>query len=551
HSTTTALCSLPTPSQRCSIPGLGYSQNLISFAPNLSGIECHELCLRDAECRSFQLVPQDNGFLKYTRCNLYRTSVDGHVSETGDGDAVFWDRGCWELLAPGCAKKIQTQKRDQVDSKCCRLQRLPVVRPDKTMDGEENDQNDAPDLDSGDEGLPLSVDEGIRVERDEILDSVAEDLIPSTEDEGIRVERDESPDAVVGDVQPIDVDNGIRVERDESPDSVVEDVSLLVDDEGIRVERDEIPDAVVEDISLLADDEGIRVEREESSAVVLENTLPLESGEEIRVERNETPDHTMEDAIPIDADQGIRVERDKAILPSPIDSTIRVSKPLSNLQPRTEITYKLPLANEETPDQAARNGYKLSHLNNDEEIRPMRREKERRINSPSRKFSRSAKLYKIPVPDAEELEIHLSPQKVKAPGPGKRNSPSRPARTPSPRIPSWYKIPIPEGDETYKLPTPEGEDTYRLPEPEPQPDSKTIRPEKREDGPIDPMITPAPDLPAFRGEKGLSVLENDVDVELDKGKGIRVEKRAVWTTPDFLTTFFPLFITLAYDVDEE
>lgn len=44
-------------------------------------------------------MPQDNGFLKYNRCNIYRTQVDGYVSETGDGEALFWDRGCVGLLS--------------------------------------------------------------------------------------------------------------------------------------------------------------------------------------------------------------------------------------------------------------------------------------------------------------------------------------------------------------------------------------------------------------------------------------------------------------------
>ncbi|KAH9204949.1 hypothetical protein DL95DRAFT_417823 [Leptodontidium sp. 2 PMI_412] len=422
HSTTTALCSLPSPSQRCGIPALGFSQNILYFKTGLTGIECHELCLRDSECRSFQVVPQDNGFLKYNRCNIYRTQVDGY---------------------PGCAKKAQKQKRDREDSKCCRLERLPNVRPDKEMDGEGDDQLDSLDLDLGDKGLGLSVDDGIRVERDEISDVDVEEVFPLAEDEGIRVERAEIPDVVVEEILPVDVDEGIRVERDESSES------------------------------------------------------------------------TTEDTLPMDLDEGIRVERGEA---------------------------------PETPEEAARNGYKLPILllnnDDDEEVRPMKR---KGVDFPSRTVPRSTKWYKLPVSEAEE-EIQPLPDKAVA-GPGKRNSPPRPARTPSPRIPSWYKIPLPERDETYKLPIEEGEDTYRLPAPEPElepeQDNETIRVEKRDDGQADPMITPAPALPILGGGNELSGLDHDRNQDLGLDKGIRVEKRAIWTTPDFLTTFFPLFITLA------
>lgn len=39
------------------------------------------------------------GGLRYNRCNVYKTPVDGNVSEVGYSDGpMFWDRGCGELL---------------------------------------------------------------------------------------------------------------------------------------------------------------------------------------------------------------------------------------------------------------------------------------------------------------------------------------------------------------------------------------------------------------------------------------------------------------------
>ncbi|KAK0103260.1 hypothetical protein ONS95_005294 [Cadophora gregata] len=144
HSTTTALCPLPYPSPssppnpspatnlKCSLPALGLPQNLLYFKNDLSGIQCHELCLADTRCLSFQVVVQtdrlglelelgsdgggkEEAGLRYLRCNVYKTRVEGNVvlvdndgdgGGEGDGDefeegagARFWDRGCAGLVA--------------------------------------------------------------------------------------------------------------------------------------------------------------------------------------------------------------------------------------------------------------------------------------------------------------------------------------------------------------------------------------------------------------------------------------------------------------------
>ena len=254
---------------------------------------------------------------------------------------------------------------------------------------------------------------------------------------------------------------------------------------------------------------NVRPEKEESGLVSeKQEAPPVDSGDErsaldvdesIRVERAESLEVTVEGALPLEAGEEIRVEKR--------------SRP-----------YRLPLpgSDDESPEDAERNGHivslptedsdRLVAAVNDQEVRPMRRD------SPSRTIPRGAKWYKISIPEAEE-DTQLA-QQVR---PERRDSPSRPARTPSPRISPWYKISAPEAEETQQLDLPES-------------DNETIRVERRveEGGPADPLITPAPELP-------VSVYEEELDAE----KGIRVEKRAAWTTPDFLTSFFPLFITLA------
>lgn len=259
------------------------------------------------------------------------------------------------------------------------------------------------------------------------------------------------------------------------------------EESGLVPEKQEAPPVDSGDEGLALDvDESIRVDRAESLDVIVEEPLPLEAGEENRVEKRSRP-------------------------------------------------YRLPLpgSDDESPEDAEKNGYitslpiEDSHglvvAVNDQEVRPMRRD------NPSRTIPRGGKWYKIPIPEAEE-DTQLG-QQVR---PERKDLPSRPARTPSPRMPSRYKLPVGEGDATYNVPGPESEESQQLDLPEP--DTETIRVERRgeEQSPADPLITPAPELPVSGYEE-----------ELDAEKGIRVEKRAAWTTPDFLTSFFPLFITLA------
>lgn len=251
----------------------------------------------------------------------------------------------------------------------------------------------------------------------------------------------------------------------------------------------------------------------------------VELDDEIRVERDEEGDEMVQEALPIDSDEIIGIERaagldvvGEEVLPLKTSEEIRVEK--------RSRPYRLPLpaSDDESSEEAEKNDYKIPFPNKDssnklaavnvEDVRPMRRD------LPSRTIPRGVNWYKIPVPEEQGHSAK--------PGPGKRNSPSRPARTPSPRIPSWYKIPIAEGDTTYKLPIKEikAEDTKQLSEP----NSETIRAERRDEAPVNPLITPAPEIPVS-GDGG----------KLDTETGIR----PAWTTPDFLTSFFPLFITLA------
>ncbi|KAL2070940.1 hypothetical protein VTL71DRAFT_13966 [Oculimacula yallundae] len=333
HSTTTALCPLPTPSSslRCAIPALGFSKNILYYRTHLSDIACHELCLKDKACKSFQIVQQNNEDLKYTRCNVYKTQVDGNVSEGSVGEeAMFWDRGCAGVSAPGCAREPQNKKRDE-QRECCRLERLPSINPASDF---EFNQQESPDEDSA----LSSLEEIIRVERDEVPESVEV-------------------------VLPIEVDSGIRVERrEDSIDNAKVAVSLDYEDV-IRLERNEVADAE-EDVESTEDSECIRIEK---------RTLLLRRSQnrnEIEVETKEEKETSAEAArngyilLPHSEDDGYRpalLQDSEVIRPKSRDPASRTtSEPQKRYQPAkpkrtpesySALPYNIPVTEQEEKEE--------------------------------------------------------------------------------------------------------------------------------------------------------------------------------------------------------
>ncbi|TVY71418.1 hypothetical protein LSUE1_G007361 [Lachnellula suecica] len=97
-STATALCPTPSASMTCGAYGLGNSNNLIANYEPLNPEDCHQLCLHNTTCKSFQVV-NDNG---YTRCNLYNSPAAGIIFNDPSKLATFYDRDCGDFLPTGC-----------------------------------------------------------------------------------------------------------------------------------------------------------------------------------------------------------------------------------------------------------------------------------------------------------------------------------------------------------------------------------------------------------------------------------------------------------------
>ncbi|MCJ1360427.1 MAG: hypothetical protein MMC33_010432 [Icmadophila ericetorum] len=114
--TTTILCpASPTATlTTCNYPAYGFSTYLISQNPNTDPYTCHELCLADPNCQSFQI--QAGGQMY---CNLYNVPTYNNV-EYAPGDVfTFFDRDCTQYTSGDCGsspdkREIHQEKREQL-----------------------------------------------------------------------------------------------------------------------------------------------------------------------------------------------------------------------------------------------------------------------------------------------------------------------------------------------------------------------------------------------------------------------------------------------------
>ncbi|MCJ1404844.1 hypothetical protein MMC11_008070 [Xylographa trunciseda] len=108
--TSTVLCAAQPTSAvtTCDYPALGYGAYLISSTPNTDPITCHESCLADPNCQSFQVQAAASQY-----CNLFNVPTAGSV-EYDPGDIyTFYDRDCSQYLPPVCTSpSAKKAKRD-------------------------------------------------------------------------------------------------------------------------------------------------------------------------------------------------------------------------------------------------------------------------------------------------------------------------------------------------------------------------------------------------------------------------------------------------------
>lgn len=94
--TSTVTCAAePTAPTTCGVEAFGFGSFLISSEPNVDPIDCHEKCLADVNCKSFQ-VQSGGGF-----CNTFNAVTAGNVQPAPGSGFTFYDRDCSDLLPVG------------------------------------------------------------------------------------------------------------------------------------------------------------------------------------------------------------------------------------------------------------------------------------------------------------------------------------------------------------------------------------------------------------------------------------------------------------------
>ncbi|KAF7512079.1 hypothetical protein GJ744_002792 [Endocarpon pusillum] len=105
--TSTVTCAAqPTAPTTCGFDAYGFGQFLISQNSGVDPIDCHERCLADINCQSFQV---QNGGAMF--CNLYNVVTAGNVVPAPGGGFTFYDRDCPDLLPVQCTRAPAKQKR--------------------------------------------------------------------------------------------------------------------------------------------------------------------------------------------------------------------------------------------------------------------------------------------------------------------------------------------------------------------------------------------------------------------------------------------------------
>lgn len=105
------LCPTPVAGQTCGLAGWGYATNNIYSGQPIERQICHQLCLKNPACLSFQVVADAAD--PSPQCNLYSVAAGGNNTIPGDASPYrFYDRNCPDFSPSSCKFK-----RDDGDDK--------------------------------------------------------------------------------------------------------------------------------------------------------------------------------------------------------------------------------------------------------------------------------------------------------------------------------------------------------------------------------------------------------------------------------------------------
>ncbi|KAG4423967.1 hypothetical protein IFR04_002962 [Cadophora malorum] len=100
-SATGSLCPSAVAGQICGVPGWGYAENNLYSGSPIDAATCHQLCLANPDCKSFQT--QDSSY-EAPQCNLYKVDASGNNTIPGAAPYLFYDRGCPDYAPAACTK---------------------------------------------------------------------------------------------------------------------------------------------------------------------------------------------------------------------------------------------------------------------------------------------------------------------------------------------------------------------------------------------------------------------------------------------------------------
>jgi hypothetical protein len=96
-----ATCPIPAPSMICGQGGWGYATNNIYSGSGIDPVACHELCLANAACQSFQVETSSNTTPQ--TCNLYKVDPSGNNTiASPSAPFSFFARDCPDHTPDAC-----------------------------------------------------------------------------------------------------------------------------------------------------------------------------------------------------------------------------------------------------------------------------------------------------------------------------------------------------------------------------------------------------------------------------------------------------------------
>ncbi|KAH7354710.1 hypothetical protein BKA65DRAFT_581153 [Rhexocercosporidium sp. MPI-PUGE-AT-0058] len=98
---TGSLCPTAVSGQSCGVAGWGYAENNLYSGSPIDAASCHQLCLANPNCKSFQT--QDSSY-ESPQCNLYKVDSSGNNTIPGAAPYLFYDRGCPDYAPATCTK---------------------------------------------------------------------------------------------------------------------------------------------------------------------------------------------------------------------------------------------------------------------------------------------------------------------------------------------------------------------------------------------------------------------------------------------------------------